>query len=122
MPSFNGIDLGPFCRVKTRPNRADLQITSYPAINGLAALAMGSRGFVTEIALAAVADSLWDLGAIAATWYEAVSAQVGGTLIDSYGYEWDDVVIVDFYPTDDIVQTPGGGFGQEFHMEFLHLS
>lgn len=125
MPSFNSLDLGDYVKMKTRPNRYDIQLTSYPGVDGLAALALGSRGYVTTAEVGATGATLADIGAVAATWYSAVSAAVGGDLIDSYGITWHNVVIVDFYPLDEPgpLMAPGfSGYGQMFYFEFLHLA
>lgn len=122
MPSWNGLDLGPFARIKTRANRPEVQLTTYPGVNGVGGLNMGSRGFVTEADIVCVGDGT--VAGLAAVIDPFIIAQVDasrGTLIDSFGRTWPDVMITEFYPTDEPMFAPGYGWGQEYHIEFFHF-
>lgn len=122
MPSFNAMDMGPFVRMKTRANRPDLQLTSYPGVNGLAAMATGARGFTTECDFACIGSDAATLATVIGSFMAAQYNYVLGSLVDSLGTSWPNVLLVEFFPTDDVVYVPGYGWGQEFHAEFLHLT
>lgn len=122
MPSFNGVDLGPFVKMRTFASRVELQLTAYPGVNGLAALAMGSRGGVSEASGACVGADYAALADVEQQFRTMQANAVLGVLIDSLGTAWPNVLILDFRPVDEVVVVPGYGYGREYHMEFLHLS
>lgn len=120
MPSFAGTDLGPFVSMQTEANPHELQINSYPGVNGLEVLTQGSRGGVTHVRGACYGETLSDLAAAEQQFRSLQANATWGTLVDSTGTSWPEVLMVAYAPVGEIEWVPGYGYGREYLMEFLH--
>lgn len=120
MASFAGYDLGPFVSMQTIANPHDLQINTYPGINGLEVLTQGGRGGTTHAAGACYGETIADLVATEQQFRTLQVNATWGDLVDSAGTTWSEVLLLMFQPVGEIDEVPGYGYGREYRMEFLH--
>ena len=125
MATFNGYDLGLIEEDITEPNPAERQVNSYPAVNGLEVLEMGSRGAATKIRGTLSAPSLTELAAMKQDFGSSVLTAVKAELIDSEATVWPDVICTAFRPIGRrwLLGIAGeAGVAQRYEAEFLHAT
>ena len=119
MATFDGNDMGP-CFVRTSGNPTQLQIFSYPGINGIGANILGSRGGRTEATGVLYATTVAGLATLEGTFRGLQLASTAATLVDTESVSWDGVILTSYEPDGEISEAPGFGYARAYRMEFLH--
>lgn len=120
MANFNGIDLGLVEEISTAPAPNERQVNTYPGVNGLEVLDLGSRGGGTSLRGSLAGVDLYDLASIQNALRDVQQASVVGSLFDDVN-SWPDVLLVQFRPTGPRIPLPFGGVAQRYEAEFLHI-
>ena len=123
MATFNGTDLGIIEEPATVAAGNDFQFNSYPGVNGVETLSLGSRGGNSYYRGALYAANPAYLDALFAVFRGYVSAGGTATLVDANGTVWTDVIMLSFRPVGPRRLLAGGaGVIQRYEMEFFHTT
>lgn len=122
MPSFGGLPIFGFgVVIVTGDIELRRQENTFPGINGLESLTLGSSGLYTDVD-GNLSGS--DASALASAEATFRSYRDGNpyTLVDSYGAAWGNVLLEAFSPQGRICQTSAGAFHRPYKARFRHLS
>lgn len=121
-PTFRGQALfGTAPVVIPAPNPPRLQLNAYPGVNGRDAVWGGSDGGETVAEFVLVAPNEATLASYKAVWITLVANAAIGTLVDTAGTSWTNVVAQHFAPAEEIKPAPSGGVSQRCRVMFTHL-
>lgn len=121
MASFRGLDMGPAVSMQTTARPPQYQEIAYPGTNGVGVNYLGSRGGSTEARGVLAAPTPAGLTALENGFRAPQVGGVMGDLVDTSGYTWGSVLLLEFHPIGEIDQVPGGGFAREYAARFWHL-
>lgn len=121
MASFNGVDMGAFVSMRVVPNPNEIQKTAYPAVDGVSALNMGSRGKTTEADFEIYADDVPAVRVIEIVWWKMLEKATIGLLIDTANSNWKNVYIETLIP-GELGFIPGYGWARSYKAIFSHLT
>lgn len=120
MASFDSNDLGPAVEMRTTALPHALQIITYPGINGTGVNRCGSRGGMTEAIGVNYADTVADLATLENNFRQLQVNATSGTLVDTTGTSWTNVILIEFRPIDTIDFAAGFGYVRSYQMQFYH--
>jgi hypothetical protein len=121
MASFAGVGLGVAVSMQSARNPLETQINTYPGVNNLEALHLGTRGGTTAATGRLFGTTPADLATAEAT-LRALCNGATGTLIDTFGVSWVSVRMEEFKPEGRVQLDPDLGFTRRYQARFLHLA
>ena len=121
MATFAWLDLGLVTSMNSGANPAALQVNAFPGVSGLQVLWGGARGGVTVADGVFAADSPGGLSAAFDVGIAMAANATMGVLVDTKGRSWPNVILTSFSPVGPVIPAVGG-YCQNYHAEFLHLS
>ena len=120
--SFNGSSIFDTAVVMaTSSNPAQVQVNSYPGINGIETINLGSRGRVTEVRGFLTGLSVSDVSTKAGNFRNLVESATVGTLITTDGLTYPYAYFARFQEVDRLLQTSGGGYMRAYTATLVHL-
>lgn len=120
-PSFAGTSLGYAVKMQTFAREVARQINSYPGVNGLEVLNMGSRGGTTNAEGVLYGNTLDEISTLMNQFINYQRDGGAYTLVDSKGTSWSTVILQSFKPASPVMPSWGGGYAQQYTAEFLHV-
>jgi len=122
MATFNGQNIFDSAVIMvTRSQPAQIQTNSYPMINGLETVNLGSRGRITEVQGYLSGASVQALAARAGLWRNLMESAVTGPLVTTDGTLFPYVYLAAFQESDRLLSIAGGGYLRAYSATFVHL-
>ena len=122
MASFNGANIFDTAAVMaTSSNPAQIQTNTYPMINGIETVNLGSRGRTTEVHGYLTGASRAEVASKCATWRNLMESAYVATLVTTDGTTFPYAYVGRFQEADRLMQTNGGGFMRSYTATFIHL-
>jgi hypothetical protein len=122
MPSFGGVNIfGYAVKMKTGDLAQERQENSFPGLNGVESLTMGSRGLYTVVTGVLFGFGGAGLGTVQSIFrsYRNGNAYV---LFTTLFQTWNNVVLESFEPEGDPFQDGAGNWHERYQAKFRHLS
>ncbi|CAB4131019.1 DNA circulation, N-terminal [uncultured Caudovirales phage] len=122
MAAFNGVNIFDTAPVMaTSSNPAQIQTNSYPMINGVETVNLGSRGRVTEVQGYLTGNSLAAVAAKCGIWRNLMESATVATLVTTDGTTYPYAYVARFQESDRLMATNGGGYMRHYTASFIHL-
>ena len=122
MPSFNGANIFDTAVVMaTSSNPAQVQTNSYPMINGIETINLGSRGRLTEVQGYLTGANIGEVASKAGFWRNLMESAFTAVLVTTDGTTYPYAYVARFQESDRLMQTNGGGYMRHYTATFIHL-
>ncbi len=122
MATFNGASI--FGRAVTMVSPAlpvERQENTFPGVNGVESLTMGTRGGTTEVSGLLTGATSGDLKTAEDAFRTTYNNGLAYTLVDTFGTSWTDVVLDSFSPSPRVRRDPTYGYCRAYSARFRHL-
>lgn len=122
MASFNGSNIfGRAVTMVSPPIPVERQENTFPGVNGVESLTMGTRGGVTEVSGLLVGATSADLKTAEDAFRTTYNNGQPYTLVDTFGTSWTDVLLESFSPAPRVRRDPTYGYCRAYSARFRHL-